>query len=214
MAPEVTNMSKTEKLVYQFKISLYQIEPRIWRRIQVPAKYSFWDLHVAIQDAMGWLDYHLHAFRFRPKHKRKSIEIGIPGDDFYDDIEVIPGWEVPIIDHFTEPVQLIEYEYDFGDSWYHEILFEGILLKTKGEKYPKCLDGERACPPEDCGGVDGYYRLIKILQDPHHDEYEEYVEWLKGHAKNYHPYKPDEFNPDKVHFDNPKQRWKYAFSQE
>jgi hypothetical protein len=214
MAPEVTNMSKTKNhLVYQFKITLYEIEPRIWRRIQVPAKYSFWDFHVAIQDAMGWLDYHLHAFRFRPKHKRKSIEIGIPGDE-YDDIGVIPGWEVPIIDNFTEPGQIIEYEYDFGDSWYHEILLEGILLKTKGAKYPKCLAGERACPPEDCGSVDGYYRLVKILQDPNHDEYEEYVEWLKGHAKNYHPYKPDEFNPDKIRFDNPKQKWKYAFSQD
>ena len=84
-------MSKTKNhLIYQFKITLYEIEPRIWRRIQVPVKYSFWDFHVAIQDSMGWLDYHLHAFRFRPKHKRKFIEVGIPGDD-YDDIEVIPG---------------------------------------------------------------------------------------------------------------------------
>ena len=68
-------MSKNKKyLVYQFKITLYEIDPPIWRRIQVPEQYSFWDFHVAIQDSMGWLDYHLHAFRFRPKHKGKSIE--------------------------------------------------------------------------------------------------------------------------------------------
>lgn len=206
-------MNKTKNhLVYQFKISLYEIEPCIWRRIQVPAKYSFWDLHVAIQDAMGWLDYHLHAFRIRPKHKKKSIEIGIPVDE-WDGDEIIPGWEVPIVDHYTEPGQIAEYEYDFGDGWFHEVLFEAILLKTKGTKYPKCVAGERACPPEDCGSVDGYYRVVKILQDPKHDEYKEHIEWLKGHAKNYYPYDPDEFIPDKVRFDNPKQRWKIAFTQ-
>jgi hypothetical protein len=206
-------MSKAKNhLIYQFKITLSEIEPLIWRRIQVPAKYSFWDLHIAIQDAMGWLDYHLHAFRFRSKHKRNPIEIGIPIDD-YEDLKIVAGWETPIVDFFSEPGQKCEYEYDFGDSWSHEILFEGILLKTTGEKYPKCSAGERACPPEDCGGVDGYYRVLEILRDPRHDEYEEYTEWLKGHAKNYYPYAPDEFNPDNVRFDNPGRRFKRAFSR-
>ncbi|MCD6117042.1 plasmid pRiA4b ORF-3 family protein [bacterium] len=199
-------------VVYQFKITLHEITPPIWRRIQVPIKYSFWDLHVAIQDSMGWLDYHLHAFRFRPKHKRKSIEVGIPVDDWGGE-KVIPGWEVPIVEHFTDVGQIIQYEYDFGDGWSHEILFEGILLKTKGTKYPKCIDGERACPPEDCGSVDGYYRLIEILKDPKNSEYQENVEWLKGHAKNYWPYEPDNFIPSKVCFENPKKRWKIAFAQ-
>jgi hypothetical protein len=197
--------------VYQFKISLCKIEPTIWRRIQVPEKYSFWDLHVAIQDVMGWLDYHLHAFRFRPKHKKNKIEIGIPVDDFGTDA-VIAGWEVPVRTYFTEPGQIIPYLYDFGDSWNHEILFEGILLKTKGEKYPKCLDGERACPPEDCGGISGYYRFISVLKGPKNNEYKEYVSWLKGHAINYFPYDPDAFTPNNVHFDDPNQRWKKAFS--
>lgn len=207
-------MSKSKNhLVYQFKISLIEIEPLIWRRIQVPATYSFWDLHVAIQDAMGWLDYHLHAFRIRQKHKRESIEIGIPGDE-WDDATVVPGWQIPITDHLTEPGQLIEYEYDFGDGWKHEVLFEAILLKTKGTKYPKCVGGERACPPEDCGSVSGYYRLIEILQDPTHDEYEENVAWLKGHAKNYYPYDPDKFSPEEVRFEKPKRRWEIAFSED
>ena len=116
-------MSSSKKhLIYQFKITLLEIEPSIWRRIQVPADYSFWDLHVAIQDAMGWLDYHLHAFFIRPKHKKKAIEIGIPSDD-WDGDSVVPGWEVPITDHFIEPGQLTEYRYDFGDRWIHEVLF-------------------------------------------------------------------------------------------
>ena len=97
-----------------------------------------------------------------PKHKRKSIEIGIPIDE-WDGDTVVPGWGIPIIDYLTEPRQLIECEYDFDDGWFHEILFEGILLYTEGTKYPKCIGGERACPPEDCGSISGYYRLIKIL---------------------------------------------------
>ena len=71
----------TNNLVYQFKITLGDILPAIWRRIQVPMNYSFWDLHVALQDSMGWLDYHLHMFRFRKPHKRAAVEIGIPGDE-------------------------------------------------------------------------------------------------------------------------------------
>ena len=206
-------MAKTKNhIVYQFKVSLQEIKPTIWRRIQVPSKYSFWDLHVAIQDAMGWLDYHLHAFRVRPKHKRKPIEIGIPSDEWEGEA-VIPGWKVPITEYFTEPGQTMEYEYDFGDSWHHEILVEAILLKEKDTEYPKCIGGERACPPEDCGSISGYYELLKILSNPNHPEHEENNNWLKGHAKNYHPYDPEKFKPEEVHFDNPRQRWRKAFKQ-
>jgi hypothetical protein len=200
-------------LAYQFRVSLTGIEPAIWRRIQVPAKYSFWDLHVAIQDVMGWLDYHLHAFRVRQKHKRKPIEIGIPGDE-WDGVTVVPGWKVPITDYFTEPGQVIEYEYDFGDGWNHEILLEAVLLKERGAAYPRCVGGERACPPEDCGSISGYYNLLEILRDPTHPEYKENIAWLKGHAKNYYPYDPEKFNSEEVHFDNPKRRWRIAFSQD
>ena len=199
-------------ILYQFRIALSEIEPTIWRIIQVPSGYSFWDLHVAIQEAMGWLDYHLHAFRVRMPHKRKEIEIGIPNDEEYDH-PVLPGWEVPITRVFAEPGEMATYDYDFGDGWSHTVLLEGILLKEKGAKYPLCIAGQRACPPEDCGGVPGYYQLLEILADPNHLEHQEYNEWLKGHAKNYYPYKPDEFNPAEVKFWDPKRRWKMAFSE-
>jgi hypothetical protein len=206
---------KTEKntLVYQFKVTLQKIEPSIWRRIQVPGNYSFWDLHVAIQDAMGWLDYHLHAFRIHEKYKHKMIEIGIPGDEMDDD-NFLPGWEIPIRDYFREPGESIPYEYDFGDRWEHAILLEGILLKEKGVKYPRCIGGERACPPEDCGSVPGYYHLLEVIRNPKHKEYGSFINWLKGHAKNYYPYDPEKFEPNKAHFDSPKKRWKMAFSEE
>jgi len=198
-------------IIFQFRFELVGIEPLIWRCVQVPSKYSFWDLHVAIQDSMGWLDYHLHAFPVRMPRKRKLVEIGIPTDDYYDE-PVLPGWEIPITEYFTEPGKSAPYRYDFGDGWDHDVLLEGILLKEEGVRYPKCVAGERACPPEDCGGVHGYYELIKILKNPKHPEYRDHIEWLKGHAKNYYPYEPDQFNPEKVDFWDPKKRWKMAFS--
>ena len=112
------------KRIYQFKIELEGITPTIWRRIQIPEGYSFWDLHVAIQDAMGWLDYHLHLFLIRRKHFRVATQIGNP-DDF---------------------------------------VFEGD------------------------------------------QEHESMLEWLGGE------YNPQKFAPGNVKFDNPKQRWKRAFS--
>lgn len=199
-------------IVYQFRIELSEIEPTIWRVIQVPSEYSFWDLHVAIQDAMGWLDYHLHAFRVRMPSKKRDTEIGIPDNESFGH-EVLPGWKVPITKYFTEPGKLAIYDYDFGDGWSHRVLLEAMLLKKKGAKYPQCIAGERACPPEDCGGVPGYYQLLEILADPNHSEYQDYIDWLKGHAKNYYPYEPSKFNPDEVEFCDPKKRWKMVFSQ-
>ena len=200
------------QLIYQFKVTLQEIEPTIWRRLQVPAKYSFWDLHVAIQDAMGWLDYHLHEFRLRKLHGRKQIEIGIPDEESGDD-EVLPGWKIPIRDYFKEPGQTALYIYDFGDDWKHDLVFEGILLKEKDVTYPCCMSGERACPPENCGSIPGYYRVVDILKDPKDAEYQETIQWLKGHAKNNDPYDPDAFDPGQVYFDNPKQRWRLAFTE-
>ena len=198
-------------IIFQFRLELVGIEPLIWRRVQVPSKYSFWDLHVAIQDSMGWLDYHLHGFQVRMPRKRKIVEIGIPTDDYYP-MPVLPGWDIPITQYFTEPGKSAPYKYDFGDGWDHNVLLEGILIKEEGVRYPKCVAGERACPPEDCGGEHGYYRLIEILKNPKHPEHRARIEWLEGHVKNYWPYEPDQFNPEKVEFSNPKKRWKIAFS--
>jgi len=208
----ITMTTNPNRLIYQFKVTLLEIEPAIWRRLQVPATYSFWDVHVAFQDAMGWLDYHLHAFRMRRPHKRKMIEIGIPADEASDTV-VMPGWKIPMRGYFTEPGQTALYAYDFGDGWEHEVLLEDILLKAKGAKYPRCIAGERACPPEDCGGVPGYHRVLDILRHPSDGEYQETIAWLKGHTKNYYPYDPGAFHPEQVHFDNPKQRWRLAFSE-
>jgi hypothetical protein len=198
-----------KKLIYQFRIELQGIEPAIWRRIQVPADYSFWDLHVAIQDSMGWLDYHLHAFHMKRKSGSKMVEIGIP--DGEADHVVLAGWEESISDYFVEPGVEVKYDYDFGDDWHHKVLLEGILLKEPAVKYPLCVAGERACPPEDCGGISGYEDLLKVLSKPRTSEYKETISWLQGHAKNYFPYKADHFSPEEIKFWNPAKRWKIAF---
>ena len=199
-------------LIYQFKITLLDISPRIWRRIQVPEHYTFWDLHVAVQDSMGWLDCHLHAFRFQKSDGKRAVEIGIPDEEDQHNL-TLPGWEVGIADYFIRPGVAALYEYDFGDGWAHGILLESVLLGEPKVKYPKCIDGERACPPEDSGGIGGYYRLLKILGNPNHREHADSVAWLKGHAGNYHPYDPARFEPEAVRFTNPKRRWEKAFAK-
>lgn len=199
-----------KKIAYRFKIELLEIEPTIWRVIEVPSNYSFWDLHVAIQDSMGWLDYHLHSFTVLPPRKRKPVLIGMP--DEYED-NTLPGWETKINQFFKEPGDEAIYDYDFGDGWHHKIIMEGLFLQEPDKKYPNCLDGKRACPPEDCGGVPGYYNLLDILQDKNNEEYEDMNHWLKHHAKNYYPYDAEQFNANQVEFWNPKKRFKMAFKQ-
>ena len=108
---------------------------------------------------------------------------------------------------FTTPGVVMNYEYDFGDGWEHEILLEGILLREPKTKYPRCIDGERACPPEDCGGPWGYENMLKILADPEHEEHEQTVTWLGG------SYDPARFDLKKIRFDNPAKRWKKAFAE-
>jgi hypothetical protein len=198
-----------KRAVLQFKVTLDEIDPPVWRRIVVPAGYSFWDLHVAIQDSMGWLDYQLHAFRVNRPGSAESAEIGIPDDDFADgDKVVLPGWEIPIATYLREPGDRADYEYDFGDGWEHAVVLEQVMLRVPGKKYPACTDGARACPPEDCGGVSGYEQMLVVLSDPAHPEHDSMLEWVGGR------YDPAAFDPRKVRFDNPAKRWRIAFQGE
>ncbi len=199
-------MSKREHS-YQFKVSLKGMELPIWRRIEVPGSYSFWDLHVAIQDSMGWLDYHLHAFRVRNPATGKVDEIGIPADDaLEDDPPCRPGWEVPLSSYFRDPGVRADYEYDFGDGWEHEVILENIHDRVSGCKYPRCLAGARACPPEDCGGVPGYEELVKRIRKPTDEEYKGIEQWQGG------TFDPEAFDPKKVRFDSPKERLRIALA--
>ncbi|HDQ15752.1 MAG TPA: plasmid pRiA4b ORF-3 family protein [Bacteroidetes bacterium] len=177
-------MKKKFEKVYQFRIDLRDTKPPIWRRIQVPGTYTFWDLHVAIQDAMGWTDSHLHEFEIEDPTDGGKVRIGIPNEDYGD--EVIPDWKRNISNFFSEKNPKAWYIYDFGDSWEHMIVLEKILVKEKDADYPRCIDGKRACPPEDCGGVWGYEEFLRAIRNPKHKEHKEMLEWIGGEFDSEH----------------------------
>lgn len=148
-------------------------------------------------------------FRVPNTDSGKVDEIGIPDDEPWDENRVIlPGWEIPLSEYFRKPSDSAEYQYDFGDDWQHEIVLEIIQPRIPKVKYPRCIDGARACPPEDCGGVPGYESLLEIIFDPSHEEHESTMEWLGG------KFDPEKFDAKKVKFDNPKKRWNKAFGRE
>jgi hypothetical protein len=177
-------------------------QPSIWRQIQVPENYSFWELHVAIQNAMGWYDCHLHQFEITDPHYHEPVTIGKPDNEIGESILI--EWETKIADYFSSKNKNALYIYDFGDHWCHQITLEKVLAAVAGQTYPRCIAGERACPPEDCGGIDGYHDLIDIMNDPKHEEYEHMLEWLGGELE------PEQFNAEDVHFENPAKRLKEA----
>lgn len=169
--------TKSTDLIYSLKVSLRDSKPPIWRRLLVPGSITLYQLHHIIQIAMGWTDSHLHQF--------------IIGDEYFS-IPSPEDWE-PVKDERRYHLNRIApsenykfiYEYDFGDGWEHEILVEKIQPAEAGVKYPLCIKGKRACPPEDVGGVWGYMEFVEAMRDPNHEEHDSYVEWWG-----------DDFNPE------------------
>ncbi|MFY8201694.1 MAG: plasmid pRiA4b ORF-3 family protein [Pirellula staleyi] len=163
------------KRLYQFRITLNESEPSIWRRIQ-SKNCSLERFHEHIQLAMGWGNEHLHRFRIKDEIYGDAQLLD---DGFDDQNEFIDSTGIKIGDVVPKSGKRIsfEYEYDFGDGWKHEVLFEGCLAATEGQKYPICVEGERACPPEDVGGIFGYNEYLKIIGDPNHEQHEEMLEW-------------------------------------
>ena len=195
----------SSKEVYQFKVILKAAPLPIWRRIQVPSVYSFWDFHVAIQDAMGWLGCHFHDFEvINPKTNMKE-RIGIP-DPELNDLDTLSGRKVKICNYFNNQNVTAHYTYDFGDDWQHLIEFEGKSEKLSEQEYPVCIKGKNACPPEDVGGVWGYDDFLKIIEDPEHEEHEDFIEWIGGE------FDPKVFNSEDVKFGDPEEHWNMVSS--
>jgi hypothetical protein len=167
---------KTES-VYQLKVSLTESNPPIWRRIQVPSHITLYKLQRILQTVMGWKNAHLHQFTiagtaYGQSHPEYGLEMKTERRARLDELITREG------DRFI-------YEYDLDESWEHQLELEKILAPEAKIHYPRCLDGERASPPEDCGGMRGYQELLEILDNPDDPEYAETVEWLGG-----------EFDPD------------------
>lgn len=174
----MVTVNKTEgPEVYQIKVSLKEISPLIWRRIQVTGDTTLNKLHRIMQLVMGWQDYHLHQFIIRGRY------YGQPAmDETWDDLTEKDQDDKKVrLNHVVlrEKTRFI-YEYDFGDGWEHEVLIEKILPRGKGMRYPVCVAGERACPPEDCGGIRGYADLLRVIRNPRHREHKRMLEWVGG----------------------------------
>jgi len=194
--------------VHQFLVVLTGTDPLIWRRIQVPLEYSFWDLHVAIQDAMGWHDSHLHEFRLLDPMEKHSVSIGIPTDEARAEQPVVPSWEVPLSGFFERRgwhALPVLYAYDFGDDWEHMLVHEEMVPADPPLSYPRCVAGARRCPPEDCGGPGGYARFLEAIASRRHPQYKEMLAWVGG------AFDPNAFDPAAVRFDDPRRRWRHAF---
>jgi hypothetical protein len=174
-------------LLFQFKITLLDIKPAIWRRILVP-DCTLDVLHEYIQAAFGWWNYHLHQFEI------DGVRYGPPEPaDMNLELESEDETKAVLSDLLPKSKKKARwvYEYDFGDGWRHEIVFEGHPPQEKGQKYPVCVEGGRACPPEDVGGPWGYADYLTALADPEHEQHDELREW-RG------PFDPEAFDPKKA----------------
>jgi hypothetical protein len=174
--------------LYQFKITLLDTQPAIWRRIQV--KDGTLDkLHEHIQTAMGWTNSHLHHFRIGEQLYGDPLLM----QENFEEMEYEDSTRTKLSDILPRSGRrfAFEYEYDFGDGWRHEVLFEGCLRAERGKRYPVCLEGARACPPEDVGGTWGYEEFVEAMADPGHERHEEFLGW-RG------PFNPEAFDPVKA----------------
>ena len=150
---------------FVMRIDIVGAKPPIWRRISMPVDASFFDLHVAIQEAMGWQDCHLHNFELRAgKNRVALIEWNHEGTDapmFGLGIEQLPELTTTLLEVVERGFRMIHYCYDFGDNWEHRIQIEDVVDPKVLNPLPELLKGRGTCPPEDCGGIWGYQALLK-----------------------------------------------------
>jgi hypothetical protein len=158
--------------LYLLKIRLLDIEPEIWRRFVVPDSITLDRLHDVIQIVMGWKDYHLHEFTIGKKRYTEWPEYK---DDGAEDGKYHLG------NLIKQKGRTFHYLYDFGDSWEHEIILEDSrYFNPELQSDIECLEGARACPPEDIGSISGYYEFCEALKDASHEKHNSYKEWFGG----------------------------------
>ena len=158
--------------VYQLRIALLDIDPPVWRRVLVPGGFTLDRLHRVIQHAMGWQDSHLHSFDV------EGVAYGEPDPDgelaLADELDAR-------LDSLVSKGTRFSYTYDFGDWWEHEVTVEDVAPAEPGVRYPVCVEGERACPPEDIGGAFGYGEALAALADPGHPDHGRFRDWMGPH---------------------------------
>ena len=175
-------------MTFQFKIHILDIEsPDVWRRLLVPGNFSFHHFHHIIQASFGWTNSHL--YEYSPEGIGSDPVITHP--EFEPENEYRNSLRFKLSKYFVNKGDKIIYTYDFGDSWEHSIVLEKRLPVDPNTTYPICTDGQLACPPEDCGGVPGFYDLVEALADPNHERHEEMLDWIG-----------DDFDPQAFSVDN------------
>lgn len=168
--------------IYQIKVTLKDSKPPIWRRILVADTTTLSKLHDILQTVMGWMNSHLHHFIIDGQF------YGEPPDDEFGIMETKDETRFKLNQFVSRAGFKFRYEYDFGDSWLHDLVVEKILPAEKGAQYPVCIAGKRACPPEDVGGVWGYEDFLKTISNPKNLEHNEMMEWVGG------DFDPERFN--------------------
>jgi hypothetical protein len=157
--------------IYQLKVTLRNSKPPIWRRIEVPGNIGLDKLHHILQATMGWWNSHLHQYIVGQTY------YGQPDPEYGYDLEMEDERKVKLNQIAPSEKSRFIYEYDFGDGWEHLIVVEKILPPEKGVRYPRCIKGKRACPPEDVGGMWGYESFLEAIKDPNHPEHEDMLDW-------------------------------------
>ncbi|GGM27356.1 MULTISPECIES: plasmid pRiA4b ORF-3 family protein [Micromonospora] len=154
--------------IFQLRVSLVGVRPTVWRRVLVPGGYTLDRLHRVLQYALGWRDCHLHSFDV------DGVVYGVPD----------PVGELAVLDELDVRLDAVvgkgsrwRYTYDFGDWWEHDLLVEDVFVADPDERYPICVDGERAGPPESAGGPSAYQVLLAAHADPGHPEHLVLRDW-------------------------------------
>ncbi len=166
--------AKAKKQVFQLKVTLAEVSPVVWRRILVPADAALAHLHLVLQVAMGWNDSHLHCFE-TAGGRYGMIDLEEDSPDLLDERKVKLAKVLP-----NRKARLF-YSYDYGDGWSHEVVLEAILPTDPRHRYPLCIGGGGACPPDDCGGPGGYGELVRVLRSPKDEEHDDMLTWVGGY---------------------------------
>jgi hypothetical protein len=174
----------SDEKVCVFRIVLEGIEPEIWRRVLIPDAFTLTKVHTIIQAVMGWRDYHLHEFSIG------ELTYGRP--DYHEGPGLLDERKVCLRDFDLSPGDRIGYLYDFGDDWAHLLILEEKQALREDVRYPVCVTGEFAGPPEDVGGCYGYERFLEVISDPGHEEHQVMLEWIGG------GFDPEAFDVDQV----------------
>jgi len=180
---------KASESVLVLRVAVEEIEPEIWRTILVPDDYTLAYLHVVLQTVMDWLDYHLHEFEIDGR------TYGRPDYDEDAPESLLDERTVTLKEVLTGRTKSFLYSYDFGDEWHVKLTVEDTVSREPQEYYPHCVEGARAAPPDDVGGVGGYEDFLEAIADPAHENHDELLDWIGGE------FDPEEFDPEYINIE-------------